>query len=307
MTRQSVTEIRPQVRRYGDLTSLEVDLAKQSDTLLILPVGACEQHGDGLPLSTDSIRAEHVAMAVAEELAEERAETENSAAGDSSRARESGIAAGSAVAGSAAAGSAAAGSAAATRAFVLPSIDYGVSPHHGNLPGTITLDPRTFVDIVTSVAGQLCNSGFTRILVITGHGGNMAALGVAQQVLLGTHPNLTFAYSPVSSLATEATAALPRTEVSGHSGESETSQMLAIDELLVDSPRLTAGATALDDLSPRARLSRTKSPASAVTFDQYSENGVLGDPRTATAAAGDDILGEIIAKLVDYSREVQRL
>lgn len=263
MTRQAVTEIRPQVRQYGQLTSLEIELAKQSDSLLILPVGACEQHGDGLPVSTDSIRAEHVATAVAQELA--------------------------------------------GRAFVLPSIDYGVSPHHGNLPGTITLDPRTFVDIVTTVAAQLSDSGFTRILVITGHGGNMAALGVAQQVLLGTHPDLTFAYSPVSALAAESTAILPRTEVSGHSGESETSQMLAIDDHLVDSPRLTAGATALDDLSPRARLSRTKSPTSAVTFDQYSENGVLGDPRTATAAAGDDILGEIIAKLVAYSREMLRL
>ena len=269
MTRQAVTEIRPQVRKYGELTSLEVELAKENSSLLILPVGACEQHGDGLPLSTDSIRADHVALAVAEELAV----TEELPG----------------------------------RAFVLPSIDYGVSPHHGNLPGTVSIDPRTFVDLVTSISGQLSDSGFTRVLVITGHGGNMAALGVAQQVLLSSHPDLTFAYSPVSGLATETTAALPRTEVSGHSGESETSQMLAIDDRLVDSARLTAGATALDELSPRARLSRTKSPASAVTFDQYAENGVLGDPRTATAAAGQDILGEIIVALVAYSREMLRL
>ncbi|AOP51808.1 MAG: creatininase family protein [Brevibacterium aurantiacum] len=268
MTRQSVAEIRPQVRKYGELTSLEVEVAKANDALLILPVGACEQHGDGLPLSTDSIRADHVAMAVAEELA---------------------------------------GSTESPNAFVLPSIDYGVSPHHGNLPGTISLDPRTFVDIVTTVAGQLCDSGFTRILVVTGHGGNIAALGVAQQVLLSSHPDLAFAYSPVSGLATETTAQLPRTEVSGHSGESETSQMLAIDDSLVDSSRLTAGATALDELSPRARLTRTKSPSSAVTFDRYADNGVLGDPRTATVTAGEDILGEIIAKLVSYSKEMLRL
>ena len=282
MTRQSVTEIRPQVRKYGQLTSLEVDVAKEDNALLILPVGACEQHGDGLPLSTDSIRADHVAMAVAEELAaaEDLAGADDLAGSDRT------------VPG---------------RAFVLPSIDYGVSPHHGNLPGTVSLDPRTFVDIVTTVAGQLCDSGFTRILVITGHGGNIAALGVAQQVLLSSHPNLAFAYSPVSGLATETTAALPRTEVSGHSGESETSQMLAIDDLLVDSAHLSAGATALDDLSPRARLTRTKSPSSAVTFDQYSDNGVLGDPRTATAAAGQDILGEVISSLVAYSREMLRL
>lgn len=276
MTRQTVSKIRPQVRKYGELTSLEVEVAKKDNALLILPVGACEQHGDGLPLSTDSIRADHVAMAVAEELVvtEELAGSDSTAAG---------------------------------RAFVLPSIDYGVSPHHGSLPGTVSLDPRIFVDIVTTVAGQLCDSGFTRILVITGHGGNIAALGVAQQVLLSSHPNLAFAYSPVSGLATETTAALPRSEVSGHSGESETSQMLAIDDRLVDSPRLTAGATTLDELPPRARLSRTKSPSSAVTFDHYAVNGVLGDPRTATVAAGQDILGEVISALVAYSREMLRL
>nr|WP_280712898.1 creatininase family protein [Brevibacterium marinum] len=276
------------------MTSLEVEAAKRDEALLILPVGACEQHGDGLPLSTDSIRADHVAMAVAEELA---------AAGELTVGEELGVGEESC----AAEGPAGDDTSDAGRAFVLPSIDYGVSPHHGNLPGTITLDPRTFVDIVTTVAGQICDSGFTRVLVITGHGGNMAALGVAQQVLLSTHPDLVFAYSPVSALAAEANAALPRTEVSGHSGESETSQMLAIDDRLVDSPRLTAGATDLADLSPRARLSRTKSPASAVTFDQYSENGALGDPRTATATAGVDILGEVIEKLVAYSREVLRL
>ncbi|MGC3020735.1 MULTISPECIES: creatininase family protein [unclassified Brevibacterium] len=272
MTRQQVSEIRPDIRRYGELTSLEVEVAKEQGSLLILPVGACEQHGDALPLSTDSIRAEHVALAVAEELAA------RAAADDP-----------------------------AGRAFVLPSVDYGVSPHHTFLPGTISLDPRTFIDIVTTIAARLADSGFAKLLVITGHGGNQAALGVAQQVLLDSHPNLVFAHSPVSALATETTAALPRTEVSGHCGESETSQVLAIDDRLVDSPRLAPGATRLDELDDRARLSRTKTPASAVTFDRYADNGVLGDPRTATAKAGRDLLGEVIAKLVAYSRDMLRL
>lgn len=266
MTRPQIETIRPHIRRYGDLTSLEIERAKQENTLLILPVGATEQHGDGLPLSTDNIRAEHVAMRLAEDLN-----------------RDDG------------------------RAYVLPTIGYGISPHHTELPGTISLDPRLFVDIVTSVAGQLADAGFRRILVITGHGGNIAGLGVAAQVLLASHPDLVFAHSPVSALATEASAALPRTEVSGHCGESETSQVLAIDPALVDSPHLSPGATSLGELSPRARLSRTKTPASAVTFDRYAENGVLGDPRTATAEDGQRILDEIHAKLLDYSRRLLEL
>lgn len=274
MSRPQIAAIRPDIRRYGDLTSLEIERAKQENTLLILPVGATEQHGDGLPLSTDNIRAEHVAMRLVEDLAAEAADHK----GDTG--------------------------AAAGRAYVLPTLGYGISPHHTELPGTISLDPRLFIDIVTSVAGQLAEAGFRRILVITGHGGNIAGLGVAAQVLLASHPDLVFAHSPVSALATEASAALSRTEVSGHCGESETAQMLAIDPALVDSPHLSPGATSLDELSPRARLSRTKTPASAVTFDRYAENGVLGDPRTATAEDGQRILDEIHAKLLAYSRRL---
>ena len=273
MTRPTITEIRPHIRSYAELTSLEVELAKDRASLLVLPVGACEQHGDGLPLGTDNIRAAHVARAVVDRLTvlDERA------GGDQGRA------------------------------FVLPGIDYGVSPHHRFLPGTINIGPQLFIDLVTSIVHQLADAGFDRLLVITGHGGNLSALGVVQQSLLATHPDFVFAYAPVSALATEATAALPRTEISGHCGESETSQMLAIDESLVDTDHLNPGATRLDDLDPRARLSRTKSPSTAVTFDRYADNGVLGDPRTATATAGEGILGEVVDRLVAYCQELQRL
>lgn len=260
MSRPTIEAIRPWIRQYGQLTSLEVERAKAKGSLLILPVGATEQHGDGLPLATDNIRADHVAARVAEALA--------------------------------------------GRAFVLPTIGYGVSPHHRELPGTISLDPRLFVDLVTSVVAEVAEAGFDRVLVITGHGGNMAALGVAQQALMRSHPSLVFAYSPVSALAVNSLRELPRSEVSGHSGESETAQVLAIDERLVDSPHLNPGATTLAELSPRARLSRTKSPSSAVTFDQYAPNGVLGDPLTATAEAGQRILDEIVGTLTDYGAEL---
>ncbi|WP_166828854.1 creatininase family protein [Brevibacterium limosum] len=276
MTRPTITEIRSHIRDYADLTSLEVERAKERRSLLVLPVGACEQHGDGLPLGTDNIRAAHVARAVVDAL------TDGDSLTDGARGR-------------------------AGSAFVLPSIDYGVSPHHRFLPGTINIGPRLFIDLVTSIVHELADAGFDRLLVITGHGGNLAALGVVQQSLLATRPDFVFAYAPVSALASETTKALPRTEVSGHCGESETSQMLAIDADLVDTDHLNPGATRLDDLEPRARLSRTKSPSTAVTFDRYADNGVLGDPRTATVAAGEGILGEVVDRLVAYCRELQRL
>lgn len=264
MSRPRLDAIRPGILEYGKLTSLEVEVAAASGALLILPVGACEQHGDGLPSQPT---ASAPIMSPRRRLGDRRGRPEPAGVRP-------------------------------------PDARLRDLPHHGNLPGTISLDPRIFIDTVVAIAGQLADVGFTRLLVVTGHGGNLAALGVASQVLLASHPQLAFAYSPVSGLATEATASLTRTEVSGHSGESETSQMLAIDDTLVDAAHLNPGATALDDLGPHARLSRTKSPTTAVTFEQYADNGVLGDPTTATAADGRRILAEVIAKLTSYARQM---
>lgn len=255
--------VRKGIITYGELTSPEAAEARDAGALLLLPVGALEQHGNGLPLATDTIRADHVAESVAATLESE--------------------------------------------AFVLPSLPYGVSPHHTPLPGTVTIPPTLFVEHVTAIVTSLAASGWTRFLVISGHGGNSAALGLVQQTLLGTYPDLLFAWTPVSAVAARSNAALSRTQVSGHSGESETSQVLAIDESLVLTDALTPGATRLDDLSPRARLSRTARPSIAVTFDQYAANGVLGDPTTATAADGNAILEEVTEVLVGYARELLAL
>ncbi len=252
-----------EAHRYDHLTSPEAEQAQCDGALLILPVGALEQHGDGLPLGTDSIRADHVAHRVAGELA--------------------------------------------GRCFVLPTVPYGVSPHHRTLPGTVSLPPTLFAELIAQIAGELAGSGWRRLLVVTGHGGNAAALGVAQQLLLSSHAELAFAWSPVTALATEANGQLPRAEVTGHSGESETAQMLAIDETLVRRDHLRPGATSLAGLSPRALLSRTAKPSIAVTFDQYAPNGVLGDPTTATREDGEAILDEVVAAVTAYARRMLAL
>ncbi|WP_120006633.1 creatininase family protein [Nesterenkonia muleiensis] len=252
---------RTQIIQFGRLTSPETEQRKK--TLLILPVGALEQHGDGLPLSTDTLRADYVAEAVAQRLA--------------------------------------------GRAHVLPSLPYGVSPHHASFSGTVSLPARLFIDVVSSIVRTLADSGWDRILVVSGHGGNGASLGVVEQDLLATHPDLHFAWTPVSALATTTTSQLPRAEISGHSGESETAQVLAIDPSAVDRDSLSSGVRTLKDMNPKARLSRRKPPSISVRFEQYASNGVLGDPTSVTAEQGQEILDEIVARLTDYAESLLRL
>lgn len=255
------TSDRTSIIEFGKLTSPEASSRK--DALLILPIGALEQHGDGLPLFTDTLRADFVASSVARRLS--------------------------------------------GRAFVMPTLPYGVSPHHASFDGTVSLPATLFIETVLTVVRSVADAGWGRLLIISGHGGNGPSLGVVEQELLSTHPQMHFAWTPVTALAKESLSRLSREEVSGHSGESETAQVLAIDEELVDREALTSGACRLEDMSAKATLSRTSVPSMSVRFEEYAPNGVLGNPRTSTVEQGREALDEIIERLVAYSQALLAL
>ena len=50
------------------------------------------------------------------------------------------------------------------RVYVLPPIWYGISPHHMNFPGTITLSEDTLIGLVFEIAYSLNNMGLKNSL-----------------------------------------------------------------------------------------------------------------------------------------------
>ena len=54
--------------RYEELTSPEVAALDRDQTVLILPLGSVEQHGNHMPLGTDTVLAHAVSLAAAESL-----------------------------------------------------------------------------------------------------------------------------------------------------------------------------------------------------------------------------------------------
>ena len=56
--------------RFEELTSPEVDALDRDRTVLILPLGSVEQHGNHMPLGTDTMLAHAVSLAAAERLPE---------------------------------------------------------------------------------------------------------------------------------------------------------------------------------------------------------------------------------------------
>jgi creatinine amidohydrolase len=109
----------------------------------------------------------------------------------------------------------------------------GISEHHMRHPGTLTLQPGTFLAVVSDLIDSMVRAGFKHVLVLNGHGGNIAPCrGIWDQFLRRYQVNLQFlSYWDV---LTEADARqlltgghrLPQ-DLPGHAQEFETSFALA--------------------------------------------------------------------------------
>lgn len=66
-----------------------------------------------------------------------------------------------------------------TDALVLPIMPYGVSGHHSDFPGVMTLKAETFKEVVYEILACLNRYGVRRVVFINGHGGNLGALSEA--------------------------------------------------------------------------------------------------------------------------------
>ena len=64
---------------------------------------------------------------------------------------------------------------------VFPVVPYGVTPYFREYPGSISLRVETHLRVVRDILDGMAHSGFRRILIVNGHGGNSAVQQVAQE------------------------------------------------------------------------------------------------------------------------------
>jgi len=57
---------------------------------------------------------------------------------------------------------------------VFPVVAYGVTPYFREFPGSISLRVETHLRVVRDILDSMSHSGFRRILIVNGHGGNAA-------------------------------------------------------------------------------------------------------------------------------------
>jgi len=232
-------------------TETWTDVADAETDLALLPVGSTEQHGPHAPLGTDTLDAEAVADAAAEQY------------GDP--------------------------------VVVAPAIPVGIAEEHREFSGTLWTTESTFRSYVRDVVGSLASHGWDRVVVVNGHGGNIAALREVTARIVRHDDAYAVPFTWFDEVG-------EHTSEMGHAGPLETSLLRHTNPETVREDRLEeaadGGSDRWGDWQGRVNL--------AVDSHEFTENGVVGDPRESSADLGEELLdlsAAALCELLDAVRE----
>jgi creatinine amidohydrolase len=185
------------------------------------------------------------------------------------------------------------------RVYVLPTLPYGVSEHHMRFPGTVSIDPETYVAFVESVGRSLARHGARRLVLMNFHGGNLAPLQVASANIRSRYGLRTYIVVWTEFARRFVEEELRPDPTWGHACEYETSMVMLFrpDLVRVDRirrPSLANYRVTVEGASPRAFN----------YFDEISDTGGLGDPTRASAEKARVIVEKTTELIVRALKEI---
>jgi creatinine amidohydrolase/Fe(II)-dependent formamide hydrolase-like protein len=187
--------------------------------------------------------------------------------------------------------------------IVLPLIPYGVSYHHEDFSGTISVSPKTLSNMVYEVGLSAAKHGVKKLVIINGHGGNTPSLQFAAQMI--NRDTTIFTCVETGETSDRDIAAITETPNDVHAGEVETSTTLAVRPDMVRSDKINKF---IPKFSSRfLNFSSKRSVEWYTRTVNISKSGVLGDPTIGDAKKGEKIWSVMIANLVEFVEDLKRM
>jgi len=191
---------------------------------------------------------------------------------------------------------------------VLPVQPVGISTEHINFPGTLTLAPSTAIAQWMALGESVARAGVKKLVMVTSHGGNSAAMSLVAQELRAHHGLLvvTTAWSRFGVPP----GLFPDQELHHgiHGGAVETSIMLARFADQVRKENIADFPSASIDLATRYRWLSTQRPAPfAWQAQDLHPSGAVGNATLANAEKGEQLIehgarafGELLAEIDNF-------
>lgn len=177
---------------------------------------------------------------------------------------------------------------------VTPTITFGVSPHHMDFPGTVTLRPDTLIAILEDIIFSLKQHGIKKFLFVNAHGGNSSTLAVAAEKISRVY-DVEIAHTKFVDAAKNAIANGVHSDYFGHACEREISECLYMVPEIVREDKLEKGE--LDYESFSLKYMGNSFVKVAHQYKEVTNNGNLGDGTKASYELGKNIILEALDNL----------
>jgi creatinine amidohydrolase/Fe(II)-dependent formamide hydrolase-like protein len=187
--------------------------------------------------------------------------------------------------------------------LVLPPINYGVSYHHEDFSGTLSVSPETLARLVHEVGICAARYGVTKLVIINGHGGNAPALHLGAQMI--NRDAYIFTCVETGETSDADVHEMIGTPNDVHAGEIETSTTLAVRPELV---KMGKAPRMIPRFSSRyLNFSSRRSVGWYAHTKKISRTGVMGDATRASAEKGERMWEVMTLRLVELIEDLKNL
>ncbi|MGY4305412.1 creatinine amidohydrolase [Bradyrhizobium sp. USDA 4369] len=174
---------------------------------------------------------------------------------------------------------------------ILPVQPVGISTEHIDYPGTLTVPTEIALQSWRAIGDSVARAGLRKLVIVTSHGGNSAAMTLVAQDLRAVHRMLVVTTSWSRFGVPDGLFSADELRHGIHGGAVETSIMLACHPDLVRGDAVADFASSGPDMEKRHRVLSTQRPAPMAWQTQdLHPSGAVGDATRASAEKGDRVL-----------------
>ncbi len=195
------------------------------------------------------------------------------------------------------------------RVLFLPPLAVGVSPEHGDFPGTLSLAHRTMQHVLTDIGVGVRKAGVRKLAFLNSHGGQSHILDIAARMLRRQHRMLVFPLNAYRYWDGAARFGEHEAAHGIHAGAIETSIMLAIDPNAVRRDKVRRFESLTEKLEvefDHVRPFGREAPFGWQAQD-LNVSGAVGDATLASADDGAALLDQAAGKMSVILREIAAL